>query len=475
MSKRGPIIIVGIIVLLLLVTPFAIGMVNENAMRRELDNLPPQSIYEASIESFDRGWFSSTVDINISPSRQYFSTLLASADPTLAGLANFELPVVVEISHGPILLDDGLRFGTASVRAFIDPESELSTLAVNIVGMPYLFEFRGHAGFGSGFTYEGEIPGADFALPDVSVNWAPVEFSGFISQDTRSFNGKLDSASLQSPFAGAILESLTVANESTTERPDRVPVGSFALSLGRVTLSDPLRGAAPIFSAEEAGFGFSSEQSDDGARLSAKAAYSVGALSIGGEFEISEAEIGMAVNDLDAAASFELRQAASAISASGNADQALQRLTPAIDRLLAGAPSIDIDPIEFSTPEGRLSGTAHAAFDPGALPNGTFADLMNPEVAQSALNGEIDVMADKPLAQRIATLVMADQLPQTSPAGQPIDPDQLANMAAGQATLMLGMLSAQGIVVDTGDSFRARIEFRDGQLLANGQPLGLGL
>jgi uncharacterized protein YdgA (DUF945 family) len=70
---------------------------------------------------------------------------------------------------------------------------------------------------------------------------------------------------------------------------------------------------------------------------------------------------------------------------------------------------------------------------------------------------------------------MADQLPQTSPAGQPIDPDQLANMAAGQATLMLGMLSAQGIVVDTGDSFRARLEFRDGQLLANGQPLGLGL
>jgi uncharacterized protein YdgA (DUF945 family) len=126
--------------------------------------------------------------------------------------------------------------------------------------------------------------------------------------------------------------------------------------------------------------------------------------------------------------------------------------------------------------EGNLNGRLTVTLDRDALPTGRLTDLQDLGTAMAALSADLELTASKRLAERLAALVIANRLALVpGPNGEPMSPEDIETMAATQAGIMLIGLTAQGILVDEGDSYSTSIQFTNGQPTANGQPLSLGL
>lgn len=475
MSKRGPIILIGVVAVVLLCAPYAIGMINENAMRRQLEVPAAQPGITRNLESIDRGWFSSEARIDVGIDPQYLAQLTGE-DPMMfeTMLADFSLPVIVEISHGPVLLADGLGFGTAFVRAYADPESQLAVLAEQILGMPHLFAFHGRGGFGSGFRYEGSVPPIDFAMPDISLTSTGITFSGVIDGRRKTLDGELANLTLQSPFAGAVLESLTVTSDMTRPGPDTIPLGTGSLAIGRLAVTDPMQGATPTLLAEGAGIAATVTANDDEAYLDMDLVYELAALDTRG-FELGDLALGVRLGHIDAEAANGLQNLAQAVPDTTDAEALRAYMLPLGDRILAGQPTLTLEPVHFTTPDGELDGRLSVAIDSAALPGGTIDDLQNPDVLRQALSADLELTASRPLAEWLAGLVMLQQLaPPPGQAGPDMTPEQRRQMAGVQGSLVLGALAAQGLLLDDGDAYSTMISLSDGALTANGQPLPMG-
>jgi uncharacterized protein YdgA (DUF945 family) len=342
MLKRGPLIVVGIIVLVLLATPMAIGMINENAMHRRVERMTGAGVLETRIADIDRGWFDTKARLEIGISPDYLSAVQGGQpDPMVMMMfGGFTLPVIVDIKHGPLLFDDGFGIGTASVHAYVEPGSDLATLADQFFGMPYIFDFRGRSGFGSGLRYEGEVPPIDIALPDVSVTSSGITFAGVFGGSDSATTGELASLSLQSPFASAILEALTFHSDMRRASPESMPTGDTRVALARVAVSDPLQGAAGSFAVEDVGMDSTIVANDSGDRLDVSALYSVGRVSVPGGFELSNAEVGLKLGNIDRQSADEFFQLANTLTATADPDAMLALLEPLGERLLAGNPEL---------------------------------------------------------------------------------------------------------------------------------------
>ena len=67
-------------------------------------------------------------------------------------------------------------------------------------------------------------------------------------------------------------------------------------------------------------------------------------------------------------------------------------------------------------------------------------------------------------------MIIESQLATGGPAGV-LAPDELEAMAEAQVETTLGMLVAQGLLEDDGESYRITLEFENGTLSLNGTPL----
>lgn len=475
MSKRGPIITVGAIAAVVLVTPFAIGMVAENGMREQIALAEGRPPLTRTITRFDRGWFSSVAEIEVGIDPGFVASL-TGGDPAAdaAELAAFRLPVIVEIAHGPVLLDDGFALGTASVKAYANPEAELAVIAEQWLGMPYLFAFHGRAGFGTGFKYAGEIPPGEFQMPDVGISMTGFQFTGLIRGTRRVLDGELGNLSLTSPFATALVEGFTLYSDTDRARTDLLPLGAVTMELGNLRIEDPLQGPEPIVALEGASVVVSIEADASGDFLGFGVDYGADRLDMAG-FAGTALELGLRVDHVDAAAVYELLAAAGAVGATVADEALLELVEPLLDRIVTGAPELAIDPFSVTMAEGRLMGRASVAIDPAALPNGSYYDLWDPAVIRTALNANIDLVADKPLAARLAGIAIRQFGPDTGLDSESMLPEQQQAMAALQGQLILAALAAQGIFVDEDDAWSVEITLADGVPMANGRPLTLGL
>jgi uncharacterized protein YdgA (DUF945 family) len=92
-------------------------------------------------------------------------------------------------------------------------------------------------------------------------------------------------------------------------------------------------------------------------------------------------------------------------------------------------------------------------------------------MALGLFNAKADLRVSRVLAAQLAAFSARMQL-----GGDPsIPPDQLEYMAEAQSGLMLTMLVGQGVLVEDGDHYRSAIDYTDGALTLNGNPVPFGL
>lgn len=473
MSKRIPIIVIGLVVLFLLVTPFAIGVINANALEERVAEIDKNMPFDFALEDFERGWFSSSGRLVFSLGPDFLAQYPELAtDPAMGMVLAQTLPINLEVGHGPLLLSDGFGFGTASVKATLSPDNQLSLLAEQFLGMPYVFEMRGRAGFGS-FTYEGEIPPGELAMGNESFTMSGVEFSGMWTPKAQDLEATLASMELQSPFASAIVDSIELNNHATMTSPDSMPLSDGTLSVKRITVSNPLLGGTPMFDLNDVVMTNNVVEAEESGYLDSSVMLQMGNLIVQG-MEVSNAALGFHVDHISSEAADMFVAFGREMQGVSDPDVILAMLTPLAEPLLAGGPVFSIDPMRLGMREGDIDGHLRIAVAPDTLNMAMLQDPMGAVAALGALTGELELTAAKPLVQMIASMIVSQQMVGIAgPEGQPISPQEAQMMAQGQVGQLLGMLAAQNLIIDEGDTYTTRIDLANGMPTANGQPLNL--
>ena len=146
-------------------------------------------------------------------------------------------------------------------------------------------------------------------------------------------------------------------------------------------------------------------------------------------------------------------------------------LGPHLERALKAGPSLTLDPLRFRYDDEPFEGRIEITTNTARLPPAGTLTLDNPLLMLGLVNADADLRVSKPLAATLAMLAARQQLG----SDDSIPPDQLDYMAEAQSGLMLTMLVGQGVLVEDGDGYRSSLQFRDGTLTLNGNPLPFGL
>jgi uncharacterized protein YdgA (DUF945 family) len=472
---RKLLIAIGIVLVVIMATPFVVGIIAEGTVRARLDAMNESQFIALRVDDYDRGWLSSRTRLEFGFGESYLDQIetVAQQPQVTDVLRNFGIPVIVEFTHGPLLVGEISGIGFLGVKAYADPESQFIELAETFLGVPYLFEFRGKSEFGDGFHFTGDIPEFGGALGDISYDFSGIDLVGVSTLDHLEFEAVLEEASLQGPLLSAVLESLRMTTDSEL-RPGSFSLGTSAVTLDRLAVINPSLGASPMLSAENLNIATTVSENAEATHLDVEVAYSIGRMAVADSFELSDAALGLHARHLDIAAMNEISAAANWEEMANDPAAIMSTVMPLLDRIIAGSPEIAIDPLQFTLAEGSFNGRVNLGLDGSALPTGSINDFLNPAVAMQAITADADFTAAKPLVEMIARLVTAEDMPAMSgPDGGPLPPEQFAAMLDARVAQTLGALTTFGLLRVSGDDYTCAITLRDGALTANGLPVPL--
>jgi uncharacterized protein YdgA (DUF945 family) len=302
-----------------------------------------------------------------------------------------------------------------------------------------------------------ELHSPPFESEDGSLRWEGVR--GTLDAPDLDFSravGVVEAPRLEIESAGTRLVVREVAASLEVRAlTDELPLGSFSLSVGLIELS----GLAGEFLLRD----FQWEQRGDedvinetyGVTLSA----SLDHLELEGE-PYGPGAFELALRNLDPPALSRLRAAMQARAEAG-ADPASAALPDlkGIQRLLARSPELELVLLELTGREGVLRARGRLRVD-GGHPHLE----LGPMFVTSALEGTGDVFVPTRLLHRVLERYARAQLAGESPS----DPAVRVTTLRQQ---WVGSLIAAGLLESEREGYRLRVDYREGRLLFNGQPL----
>jgi uncharacterized protein YdgA (DUF945 family) len=469
MSKRVPIIVIGIIVLLLLVAPFGLGSLAESNLNRQIETMGSNPSLSFEITDYDRGWFSSRATIEAKPSQTYLQAA-AAQDPMMQMLVSqLSAPFEVELGHGPILTLNGLGIGSYAVKATLDPATEWVQMAMTTLDVPYVFQLRGQAGIGTGFRFEGDVPSFETEAQGQTVSFSGLDFSGHTNGRDVSFESNSERLALQSTFLNLSLEGLGL-NGAFELNPNAMSLGSGELIVNRFVAINPLLGAEEIVSLDELGVSASTALNAAG-NIDYGLLYEAGSMHFTDSPDFSNIAVGISFTNLDYEGVQQMYQIASQGSAMSDPTVIAFQMLPVLDRLVAAGPGLSFDPVRVSMDGGQLNGTINASIDPSVLPTGQAMDLADADVMSAAVKADLSMAVSKDMLIDIVAMSLRSQLEFALPTATET---QLDSVSRQQAEQMIQGIVDQGMVADDGDSYSTLIVVEDGIATVNGIPIPLG-
>jgi uncharacterized protein YdgA (DUF945 family) len=451
-----------LLLIVLLALPGLVGSITEANVRDRVAAIDESGSADAELTSYDKGWFRSTAHILLRP--ESFDQL-AAATGTQLGVG--ELPIAVEFAHGPVAVLDGVYFGWSTFVARPDPEAPGVAELTQRLGVPYLFQFRGRTPFSGGLSFDADAP--PFTLP---VDEAQLTFSGgtlagkFAGQRLQA-DAQIGSLDLTSPTGTFAVRGVSASADNEL-RSEYVMPGEASFSIASISVA-PAQSTTPMF--VTANLRMSSDVDIDaaGELLEMRVKYDVDSVRIQ-DNELTAGSLGLTILKLDVAAVDAYGAIASDPAAGLDPEAIAASLGPHLERALRAGPSLTLDPFRFRYDGEPFEGRVEVTTNPARLPPAGTLTLDNPLLMLSVVNTKADVRMSKTLAGQLATLGSRMQL-SYDPT---IPPDQLDYMAEAQSGLMLTMLVGQGVLIEEGDGYRTSLDYTDGSLTLNGNPLPFG-
>jgi uncharacterized protein YdgA (DUF945 family) len=450
-----------LLVIVLLAIPGVVGSMTEASLRARVAAIDEGPSAAAELSSFDRGWFRSTARIVLRPES------VDQLAPVGAELG--ELPIVVELAHGPVAVLEGVYFGWSTMVARPDVDSPAVAELTQQLGVPYLFQFRGRTPYFGGLDFDADAPPFRLPIDEGSLTFSGGTLAGKLAGrniDADAQIGSVDFASASGSFAVRGV-SASVDNEL---RSEYVMPGEASLSVASISLAS-LQGVAPMFETSNLRMKSVVDIDAAGELLEMHINYDVDSVRIA-ENEVTGGSLAVLVRNLDAAAVEAYGALATDAAAAGDDPGTIAAaLVPHLERALRAGPSLRVDPIRFRYDDEPFQGRVEVTTNPERLPPAGTLSLDNPMLFMSVVNTKAELSVSKTLAGQLATLAARMQIAQADPT---MPPEQLDYMAEGQSGLMLTMLVGQGVLVEEGDLYRTSFDFTDGSMTLNGNPLPFG-
>jgi len=454
----------GLLLIVLLALPGIVGSITEANVRDRVAAIDASGSADAELTSFDKGWFRSTAHILLRP--ENFGQLAAATGTQLGAVG--ELPIAVEFAHGPVAVLDGVYFGWSTFVARPDLEAPGVAELTQSLGVPYLFQFRGRTPFSGGLRFDADAPPFTLPVDEALLSFSGGTLAGKFAGQRLVADAQIGSLDLTSP-TGTFAVRGVLASADNQLRSEYVMPGEASFSISSISVS-PAQSTTPMF--ETANLRMSSDVDIDaaGELLEMRVKYDVDSVRIQ-DNELTAGSLGLTILKLDAAA-VEAYGAIASDAAAGLDPQAIAAsLGPHLERALRAGPSLTLDPVRFRYDGEPFEGRVEVTTNPARLPPAGTLTLDNPLLMLSVVNTKADVRMSKTLAGQLATLGARMQL-SYDPT---IPPEQLDYMAEAQSGLMLTMLVGQGVLIEEGDGYRTSVDYTDGSLTLNGNPLPFGL
>jgi uncharacterized protein YdgA (DUF945 family) len=346
-------------------------------------------------------------------------------------------------------------------------------LARDQLGMPYVFQLRGHGPLTGGFVFEADIPPVDYGDGANDLSFSGLRVDGTLRGNHVTSRGNIDSFDFTSDSATAVVERVTFDMNSEYQ-VGSFGIGNGALSVARVVVTSPMVGTEPLFTAQGLRVGGESAI-DDGGRMRVGINYGAESVAAGTGFSLADAELGIAVADLDAEAVqdyYETLRLVMGQQPAASPDEVIAALVPVFERLVEGGPNLTVDPIRFAMNGEPFFAKILVDVDPAALPPAAARNYQDPSLWIAAATVTAEAQVSKVLAQDLALQAMRMQL---AGSGDPsLTEDDINAQAEAQVGLMLVQLTGMGMLQDAGDSYTTSARFASGTLTVNGTPIPLG-
>jgi uncharacterized protein YdgA (DUF945 family) len=470
--KKALLVVIVLIVVCVLGLPLLTGMMTQARIEERVAELDNNPIVVVEVARYDRGWLAATARIELGIDPQYAAQF--GAGMPAGAMFEQRLPFVLEVKHGPVIFGAGVQIALSSVVATFDPESPLSVLARDQLGMPYILQLRGHGPLTGGFEFEAEIPPVDYGDGANDLSFSGLRVDGALRGDHVTSHGNIDSFDFTSAAATAVVEQVSFDMDSEY-RVGGIGVGNGELSVARVVVTSPLVGTEPLFTAQGLRVGGESAIDDNG-RMRVGVNYGAQSVVAGTSFSLADAEVGIALADLDAEAVrdyYETIQLVMGQQPAAAPDEVLAALVPVIERLLEGGPNLTVDPIRFAMNGEPFFAKILVDVDPAALPPAAARNYQDPSLWIAAATVTAEAQVSKVLAQDLAQQAMRMQL---AGSGDPsLTEEDIDAQAEAQVGLVLVQLTGMGMLQDAGDSYTTSARFASGTLTVNGTPIPLGL
>jgi uncharacterized protein YdgA (DUF945 family) len=468
------VIVIVVVIIALAGLPFVTGRVTEAAVRNRIATLNGDAPLVAELTAYERGWFTSTARVDVGLNPAWLARALANWPFAVDALPSGRLPVLVEITHGPLAIGDSVHLGLASLVARADPDAALAHALRDEFGMPYVFELRGHAGFGGSFEFDADMPPIDTGDGTREIDFSGLVMSGELDGRTVAATGRLELLSYRHPFAAVTLEGARL-DANYLLRPGDVAVGNGLLNIEALVVSSLLLGTEPLFSAHGVMLRNVASLDDDEATLSFTLDYEADSVAAGADVELTETDLHVELANIDAAAYRDYRTIVERLSLTPDGGEKLLvgELSPVLERVLAGGPTLAVNPLRFLHNGEPFAANLSIDTDPGRLPAGTL-DLTEPAQWLAVAAVRADAEISKELARGLAARLLRTQI--SAGTGTAIPPGELDMLADAQAGLVLTTLLGQGYLEDSGgDLYTTSLSLADSMLTVNGNPVPLAL
>jgi uncharacterized protein YdgA (DUF945 family) len=468
----------GAALVILLASPWVVGALAEQRITADVARLDTEGQLDASMIEYSRGWATSAaiVELRLPGGALDPAALPPDAPADLVTAAEWlagPIRLLVSISHGPVLLGNGLQLGVARSTVRLDPATPGYQALIDELGIPYLFELRTTTGFDAQSGFVNELPAFTLERPDLTMSFSGSTTTGSYDAAARRLVGQGDIAALHMNGADGSFDVERAAFSFDSTRYNEVlRLGYGESTIGRISVDAPGGG----FAADDLQLRGDLTLDDDGEHATLTMSYGVARISDAAELDVSDVAMTATFRQIDVDA---LSAYYAGVQNAGLQDDASAPLSLAVEDavydLLAASPRLEFAPIQLNWSGEPFSAKLSINVDGASLPpRSNFTALML--ATQGVLNADASIELTEPLAYAIASRGIEFQLRRANAQDSVfMADDEIAAVAQSQAVIALAALAAQGMLTRTSGGYTTTAQFNQGRLTINGNPIPFGL
>lgn len=467
--------IIGLVVILavlVLGSYYGTGMITERKVRETINIINQSNGLYAEIKNYDRGWFSSSaqIDWNMMVPERVVSG--ADGQSKTIPAQKYELTMPLKINHGPVIFyDSGVKFGLGYAKTDIDLPPK------------YVKQFE------SLFTKESTKPQVDLSLfvnylAKTRITLSIPEFQLIAKEGSGKLNwqGMNTSISMNSDLS-AVDGDLKISGMTYSQNEMKMTLAavdsvyslsksSYGLFTGSASLSFPslvvMNKDAKIFELDD----FDVESSSDisGEVVNSHLRMSLDSLLLNNQ-KYGPGNFEMAIRNLDAKAMGRINELSNQLQNGDEAQkqQTLVLLMQELPKLVSQGPEIEVSQMEFKLPDGKIEGNMLLS-----IPKQPDANIMT--IVQGVKgNAHLEVPRDlvrMAIADTIKKSIMNNQLQQAlaQQNQNPMSVTEVHNQAQSMADKRLDAMIDAGVFVKKDKDLVVDLQLEKGKLIINGKP-----